>query len=184
MGLRLSHSHRLNIIGAWLHGLLKRFDPPEKMDNDALREELAYIGEDVNSNIAASVNEGELKLVLDAAHRKLRRRMFTRKWPTIKQFIDAIEDSAIKTDAIAPEDRREKEHYIAKKIKAGESIPEAYLYGHACLDLLGKTDITIDQLEPYRKQFFNTIAITYGQEVANKIQHERETAHQTTIENQ
>ena len=181
MAMRLAHSQRLRIIGNWLIEILKRYTPPSGMDDNRLKEELTFIAEDVNANISSNVNERELKLVLEKLHTNARNKSYPLTCPPIQPLGHAAKAAGATGMRDWPAFPRD-EHFIAKAIHRKESIPETYLFGQRCLDLIAESDITEADLAPYRDDFFNKIEDVYGRKAANKIRAEREEVHRILIE--
>ena len=147
----MNYTERTNTIGRWVQGLLKRYEPPSKMDDDSLREELTFIVKDVNANIASHVKPEQLNSLLERVESKIRANHGARTWPTVKTFIDCTKKSA--TDVpVDPTEIYEIDTYkiMEKRIRNGEPISESYLKnGIMRSNLLANTNITNQDLKKY-----------------------------------
>ena len=54
----MNYDERKRIISGWLFDTLKRYEPPAHMDDNAIREEMVLMVEDINSEIPTGTNEG------------------------------------------------------------------------------------------------------------------------------
>jgi len=106
----------------------------------------------------------------------------TRAWPTqgeMKKAAQATKGPRFEGSADYPEVGSDAWSLMvmAKRIRAGEPIGEGWIYGMLAAELLRFTDITIFDLEPYRKgAFFNRKSV-YGKEAALEWEREAKERH-------
>ena len=69
----MTFDDRIRIIALWLRNdVLPHYSPPSGIDKDTMRKQLQLICEDINSFIAADVNEGALEHQLTKIHKQIR----------------------------------------------------------------------------------------------------------------
>lgn len=147
----MNYTERTNTIGRWVQGLLKRYEPPSRMDDDSLREELTFIVKDVNANIAAHVTPDQLNSLLERVESKIRANHGGRAWPTVKTFIDCTKKSASDVP-VDPTEIFELDTYkiMEKRVRNSEPIAESYIKnGIMRSKLLAATNLTNQDLKKY-----------------------------------
>lgn len=153
----MKYEERKKLLSGWLFNFLKRYDVPSHFDDDATREEMILIVEDMNSEIP-NCEESSFKLLLDKVASRIRKTSKTRKWPTTFQFTNAIKDyreEVIKDNIIdvasnLPKDFDQSEFW-ARKIKKGEDVPHHWIEGISAHRLLERSLVTEEDLQPYKK---------------------------------
>lgn len=146
----MDYNKRTMLIGGWLRNVLKRYRPPPEMDDDALRQELNFIVEDINSIVPAGINEGQFNLILEGTDKKVRMKQTSRTWPTIKAFTEAAKKSlpsSAGTTNTGP--TLDPLKIAAKRIKAGKEVGESYIFGRNRQLLLEQELVTEEELAHY-----------------------------------
>ena len=153
----MKYEERKKLLSGWLINFLKRYEKPRHLDDDAAREEMILIVEDMNSEIP-NCDESSFKLLLDKVASRVRKTSRTRTWATTYQFTNAIKDfreevtkeNLIDVSQTIPKDFDQSE-YWAKKIKKGEDVPHHWIEGISAQDLLDRKLVTEEDLQPYKK---------------------------------
>jgi len=152
----MKYEQRKKILSGWLINFLKRYEKPRHLDDDAAREEMILIVEDMNSEIP-NCDESSFKFLLDKVSSRTRKTHRTRTWPTtyqftnaIKDFREEIKDSIIDIPDTLPKDFDQSE-YWARKIKNREDVPHHWIEGISAQDLLDRKLVTEEDLQPYKK---------------------------------
>ena len=148
----MNYEQRKRQISAWLMQTLKRYEVPSHMDEDACREEMVLMVEDINSEIP-KLNESGMKYLLEKVAQYVRKNQSSRKWPTINIFTKGVKEYRDKMDddlviQEAPKDF-DPSLINAKRIKNLESVGEWWIVGGGAQKLLQQNLITEDDLKPY-----------------------------------
>ncbi|MCV2891243.1 hypothetical protein [Ruegeria aquimaris] len=91
----------------------------------------------------------------------------TRAWPTggeIKATAVAISGPSYRYTAKG--DEVDILDVIAERMKAGEHVPEAYVFGPSAVELKESGKVSEDQIQRYRKGLFYKLKDTYGEATA------------------
>jgi hypothetical protein len=81
----------------------------------------------------------------------------TRAWPTqgeMKDAAKAIRKSGVRPVSSQSEWKPDSEEIAAKRIRAGESVGDDFLWGRRCLDMQERFGVTDEELKPYRSGLF------------------------------
>lgn len=170
----MNYDERKRIISGWLMEFLKRYEVPTHLDQNAIRQEMVLMVEDINSEISNDMNEGGLKYVLDQIASYIRKNQTTRKWPTISLFVKGVKESRgyVSEDhmAIAIDKQWDDPLVInAKRIKSGEAVGDWYIIGKGANQMLERDLVTYDELKPYQKSLEYQRRQMYGEGVSNEV---------------
>lgn len=152
----MNYEERKKIISGWLLQTLKRYEAPSHMDDNAMREEMVLMVEDINSEIPTGTNEGGLKYILGKSAEYVRKQQTSRRWPPISLFVKGVREnrSSMVEDHIAithqPKDFDES-HIMARKIKKAEPVGEWWINGSGRQMILDTGIVTNQDFEPYEK---------------------------------
>lgn len=152
----MTYEDRKRIIAKWLLDFLKRYEAPSHHDQDASREEMLLMVEDINSE-CPSTNEGGLKWLLDETAKYVRKNQVSRRWPTINMFVKGVRENREKIKPELLENPVELSKGLnvdqinARRIKNREPVPEIYVSGKWAQKLIDQNLITEEDLKPYRK---------------------------------
>ncbi|RZD49900.1 MAG: hypothetical protein CXT67_09695 [Methanobacteriota archaeon] len=182
MASNLSYDSRVRAIGSWLVPTLSRYTPPAGMDDQSLRQEMQLMVDDLNSSMPAHYNQAQVDSFLKRVSKYVRANQGTRVWPTIKVLIAgaAKASSQVKSEPLVTEFDSPL-HVIAGRIRDGSSVSDGYLFGLTSVKLLHFTDITEDELTPYRQALIDQFEQSYGEDYAEQRLHELAKKH-TKIE--
>ena len=152
----MNYDERKRIISGWLFDTLKRYEPPAHMDDNAIREEMVLMVEDINSEIPTGTNEGGLKYILDKSAEFVRKNQASRRWPSISMFVKGVKENrvAMVEDHILIEHRPkdfDESHIMARKIKNGDPVAEWWITGGGRQQILNTGIVTHNDLAPYEK---------------------------------
>lgn len=153
-------------------GLLRRYRAPEHLSDDAMRDEVNLLVEDINRQIPDSATEADIKLLLPEINAAIRRRHGAQGWPPAKVFIAATEDARIaaanKKAASQPicETNLDPYQITSRKMRAGEPVSEGYLWGREAVQLIARGLIDQITMENYRTGAFTARKQQYGEEHA------------------
>ena len=184
----LANDHRKQIVFDFLYakrgGLLRRYRLPEHLSDDALREEVNLLVEDINGLIPDETKDAELRLLLPELNAAIRRRHGAQGWPPAKVFIAATEDAiaaASKKKAASQPERSftlDGFEVAAGRMRAGEPVGEGYLWGRLSVELIAKGLIDRETMENYRSGAFFVRQAQFGAESANRWRSEGQERHQ------
>lgn len=132
----MNYEQRKRLISGWLFETLKRYEVPSHFDENASRQEMVLMVEDMNSEIP-KLNEGSIKLLLEKTAQHVRKNYTSRRWPTINSFIKGIKENrdsitnAYVAELPPPEENQGVLSYgdaiIVKRVKTGEPIADYLL---------------------------------------------------------
>jgi len=168
----MNYDERKRIISGWLIEFLKRYEVPTHLDQNAIREEMVLMVEDINSEIPNDMNEGGLRYILDQIASYIRKNQTTRKWPTISLFVKGVKDSrgTVVEDHLAiPINKQWDDPLVinAKRIKSGEAVGDWYIIGKGANQMLERGLVTYEELKPYQKSLEYQKKQMYGEEVSS-----------------
>lgn len=131
----------------------------------------------MNALCAASLNPDAFRNRVDGAFRELRRGYTQRQWPTVAHFVRAVEQTASKWSKVM-EQRGEgsavhlpSEFQIAaRRIKAGETVGDTWVFGRGAIDLLNAGMVTEGDLRPYRSTLYFSAKAAGGRDYAEAIE--------------
>lgn len=152
----MNYEERKKIVSGWLFDTLKRYEAPSHMDQNAMREEMVLMVEDINSEIPTATNEGGFKYILEKAAEYVRKNQSSRRWPSISMFVKGIKEnrSTMEDDHLAIEGRPkdfDESHIMARRIKAGEPVGDWWITGNGRHHVLDTGLVTHQDLEPYER---------------------------------
>ena len=151
----MNYENRKMIVSSWLFNLLKRYEPPTHLDQDAAREEMVLMVEDINSELP-NIDERYFKEHLERIARHVRKNQNSRRWPTIAMFMKGVREysksieakksiSEYDGDALSPM------KINANRIKKGEDVCESFIQGARADEMIRLGYITRNDLDKYQK---------------------------------
>lgn len=152
----MNYESRKRLISSWLFEFLKRYEAPPHLDQDAARQEMVLMVEDINSEIP-KCDETLMKSLLEKVSSFVRKNVRSRKWPTINNFVSGVKEyrkEVIASDVdVLPSLPKDHDHsnYYANKIKRGEDVPDHWIVGISGQRLLEQNLVTEQDLKPYKK---------------------------------
>lgn len=188
---RLTYEQRKRAIFEFLYGkdggLLRRYRTPEYMSDDALRDEVNMLVEDINQHIPSGLIHVDFHKLLPMINAAIRQRQGSQGWPLAKVFITATEDAvaalgrqkAVITPAKFSFDSFE---IIAKKMRTGEGVGETYLWGRQSVELLERKLVDQATMERYRVVLFSKHKEHHGETVAKCFEDEAKAQHKAAQE--
>jgi hypothetical protein len=172
----LTYEQRKRAVFEFLYrkdgGLLRRYRAPEHLSDDAMRDEVNLLVEDINQLIPNEQTESDLRLLFAQINTAIRRRHGAQSWPPAKIFIatteDAVVEAAKKKTASVPAGTSSLDPYeiISAKMRAGEPVPEGYLWGREAVQLIARGLIDQTTMEGYRTGAFMARKDQYGAQAA------------------
>lgn len=188
----LAYEQRKRAIFEFLYrdpgGLLHRYRLPDHLSDDAMRDEVNLLVEDINLQIPEGATEADINLLLPEINAAIRRRHGAQGWPPAKVFIAATEDARIaaanKKAASQPVCEANLDPYqiTSKKMRAGEPVSEGYLWGREAVQLIARGLIDQITMENYRTGAFSARKQQYGAEHAVCWETEAKARHQSAWE--
>jgi hypothetical protein len=181
MQKNLTFEQRTQRIEAWLSDFIELLDAPFAIRQDSNKQgrELSDIVEALNGCITSQINAEQFNSILDRIRKSLRASQDTRTWPTIKAFTKAAGEAATRkditeTNRVVAFDRHE---IAARRIHAGESVGQSYIWGRDAAILEADGKVTEQQLEQYRQAIFTNICDLHGEKYAQKVIQELDQSH-------
>jgi hypothetical protein len=153
-------------------GLLHRYRLPEHLSDDAIRDEVNLLVEDINHLIPNETIEPDLRLLFPEINTALRRRHGAQGWPPAKVFIaateDALEAAAKRAAASKPARSVSLDPFeiIAGKMRAKEPVGDTYFWGRQAVELIARGLVDQATMEGYRLGAFMARKEQYGEEEA------------------
>ena len=159
----MRYEHRKQLVSAWLFNLLKRYEPPSHLDENAAREEMVLIVEDINSELP-NLDDHAFKEHLEKVARYVRKSQVSRKWPSIAMFMKGVRENSknFKLKEQIGTDTNDWSNPLvinAKRIRNGEAVCQTYLSGTRLKEMLNKGLITSDNIKPYKLSLDNLVKI-------------------------
>lgn len=149
----MNYDQRKRMISEWLINTLKRYEVPPHMDEDACREEMVLMVEDINSEIP-KINESGMRYLLEKVAQFVRKNQASRKFPTINIFTKGVKEyrDKMSDDLLIHEAPRELDAHLinAKRIKNMEDVGEEWVIGFGAKQLIERNLITHEDLAPYK----------------------------------
>jgi hypothetical protein len=172
----LSYEQRKRAVFEFLYrkdgGLLRRYRAPEHLSDDAMRDEVNLLVEDINRLIPNEQTESDLRLLFQEINTGIRRRHGAQGWPPAKIFIaateDAVAEAAKKKTANAPAGASSLDPYeiTSAKMRAGEPVSEGHLWSREAVQLIVRGLIDQTTMESYRTGAFMARKGQYGEQAA------------------
>jgi hypothetical protein len=185
----LTYEQRKRAIFEFLYrapgGLLHRYRLPEHLSDDAIRDEVNLLVEDVNRQIPEGFTDADMKLLLPEINGAIRRRHGAQGWPPAKIFIvatdDAVEAAAKKKAAGEPAKAKSLDQYeiIAGKMRAGDPVSESYLWGREAVELIARGLVDQGTMSTYRSGAFLARKDGAGETAAIRWEDEAKARHQS-----
>lgn len=164
-------------------GLLRRYRAPEHLSDDAMRDEVNLLVEDINGLIPNETTDADLRLLFPEINAAIRRRHGAQGWPPAKIFIaateDAVAEAAKKKAANAPARSSSLDPYeiTSARMRAGDTVPEAYLWGTQAVELIARGLVDQTTMEGYRLGAFTARKKQHGEEHAVRWEDEAKDRH-------
>ena len=188
----LTYEQRKRAVFEFLYrkdgGLLRRYRAPEHLSDDAMRDEVNQLVEDINQLIPNEQTESDLRLLFPEINSAIRRRHGAQGWPPAKIFIaateDAVAEAAKKKAASAPAGASSFDPYeiTSAKMRAGEPVSEGYIWGREAVQLIARGLIDQGTMETYRTGAFTARQGQYGEDHAVRWEAEAKARHQSARE--
>lgn len=169
-------------------GLLHRYRLPDHLSDDAIRDEVNLLVEDINGLIPTGYTDADFKLLMPEINGAIRRRHGAQGWPPAKVFIAATEDAVEATSKkkAAAEPTREFSldpfEIASRRMQAGEPVGEAYLWGRQSVELIAKGLVDQTTMEGYRNDAYEAHRAQYGEVCADAWWSEGQARHQAAKE--
>lgn len=167
----MTYEARKRGIFEWLYrtpgGLLHRYRMPEHLSDDAIRDEVNLLVEDVNKLIPNEYVEADLQALLIEVNSGVRRRHGAQGWPPARVLIAATEDavqvvSAAKVKASSAPKPNDPLEAAAGRMRRGEAVGDFYLWGRCAVEMLHRGLIGLPRIESYRDAVIARRRETYG----------------------
>ena len=189
----LPHEKRMHVIFNFLYkkegGLLRRYKAPEHLCDDALRDELNELVEDINQLIPSDYTQGDWDLLLPKINAAIRRRHGAQGWPSAKVFIAAAEDAVVtaakRKAATAPISTKwnlDPLEINVRRMLAGEEVGEEYIWGRQSVELLSLGRINQATIDAYRSGAFLKQLEQNGERAAIQWEEKANARHKAAIE--
>lgn len=183
----LTYEQRKRVIFEFLYrkegGLLRRYKTPEHMNDDALRDEVNFLVEDINRQIPEDYAEVAMNSLMPEINNAIRRRHGATGWPPAKVFIAATDDAVEvinKRRATAePTEEFSLDPYkiASRRMRTGEPVGESYLWGRQAVELIARGLVDQPTMEGYRLGAFMARKEHYGEEEAIRWEEEAKARH-------
>lgn len=148
----MNYDQRIEYIKNWFRNdMLTRFTPPTGANGEAIAYDII---EAVNTNIPSNLSQEQMNNILSSITKDIVHSARSRTVPIVKDFIASTRKStqAYRESAGAPlgsEWSLDTFEVAARRIRAGDAVPEAFLYGRQLDELMRRTGITHADLEKY-----------------------------------
>lgn len=188
----LTYEQRKRAIFEFLYrepgGLLHRYRLPEHLSDDALRDEVNLLVEDINGLIPSGYTEADMRLLTPEINAEIRRRHGAHGWPPAKVFIAATED-AIAAAAQKKADAEPKREFTldpveiaSRNMHDGEPVSESYLWGPCAIELIARGLIDEETMTSYRSGAFSARREQSGEDAAIRWEQDAKARHQSAKE--
>jgi len=164
-------------------GLLHRYRLPDHLSDDAIRDEVNLLVEDINQLVPNETTDADLRLLFPEINSAIRRRHGAQGWPPAKVFIAATEDAvaaaAKKKAASNPTRAASLDPFdiTAAKMRAKEPVGEHFLWGRQAVELIARGLVDQPTMEGYRAGAFEARKEHYGEEEAIRWENEAKARH-------
>ena len=183
----LTSEQRKRAIFAFLYrdpgGLLHRYRLADHLSDDAIRDEVNLLVEDINQLIPNETTDADLRLLFPKVNAAIRRRHGAQGWPPAKVFIAATEDAveaAAKTKTASQPARAaglDPFEITAAIMHAKEPVGETYLWGRQAVEMIVRGLVDQATMESYRLGAFMARKEHYGQDEAIRWEDEAKAQH-------
>lgn len=183
----LAYEERKRAIFEFLYrdpgGLLHRYRLPDHLSDDAIRDEVNLLVEDINQLVPNETTNADMRLLFPEVNAAIRRRHGAQGWPPAKVFIaateDAVEAAAKKRAANQPARSASTDQFeiTAAKMRANEPVGEPYLWGRQAVELIARGLVDQPTLEGYRQGAFMARKEHHGEEEAIRWEEEAKARH-------
>lgn len=172
----MTYEARKRGIFEWLYrtpgGLLHRYRMPEHLSDDAIRDEVNLLVEDVNKLIPNEYVEADLQALLIEVNSGVRRRHGAQGWPPARVLIAATEDavqvvSAAKVKASSAPKPNDPLEAAAGRMRRGEAIGDFYLWGVCAVEMLHRGLVDQATIDRYRAGAIYSRRKVYGSAAAD-----------------
>jgi hypothetical protein len=188
----LTYEQRKRAIFEFLYskdgGLLRRYKTPDYLSDDALRDEVNMLVDDINQHIPSGLTQPDLHNLLPMINAAIRQRQSSQGWPLAKVFITATGDAVATlgrqkaVDVSANTASLNPVEITAKRMRAGESIGEWFLYGRQAIEMIESRQIDQTTLDGYRSRAFLNRKEQNGEGAASLWEIEARNRHQLAQE--
>ena len=148
----MNYEQRITVIKDWFRNdMLTRFTPPTGADPKAIATDTI---EAVNNNIPSTINQEQMNNILSSLTKDIVHSAKSRTLPIVKDFIASTRKC---TQAhreggrigIKEEWSLDPFTTAARRIRAGEAVSEAFLYGRQKEELKRRTGINEGDIQKY-----------------------------------
>lgn len=188
----LAYEQRKRVIFDFLYasqgGLLRRYRLPEHLSDDAIREEVNLLVEDINQLVPNGQTEADFRLLMPEINTAIRRRHGAQGWPPAKVFIAATEDAIKAVEkakaAKAPVQVKKVDplENAASKMRAKEPVAEHYFWGRLAVDLQARGLVDEETMNAYRSGAFFARKQQYGEAEAIRWEADAKARHQAALD--
>ena len=148
----MNYDQRIDYILDWFRdNILTRFTPPTGTNAKTLANDIV---EAVNSNIPSNLTKEQMDNILSSLTKDIVHSARSRTLPVTKDFIASTRNASqrLRESAGAALDSSwslDLYQLTARRVRAGEAIAEAFLFGRQREELKARTGITDADLEKY-----------------------------------
>jgi hypothetical protein len=148
----MNYDQRIDYILNWFRdNILTRFTPPTGTNAKTLANDIV---EAVNSNIPSNLTKEQMDNILSSLTKDIVHSARSRTLPVTKDFIASTRNASqrLRESAGAALDSSwslDLYQLTARRVRAGEAIAEAFLFGRQREELKARTGITDADLEKY-----------------------------------
>lgn len=155
-------------------GLLHRYAVPAHMSDDAIRDEVNDLVDEINGAIPSGTTSEELEALLTDLRAAVRRLYGARGWPPAKVFLAAGEAAvaAMRRRAAAKElaasGALDRDHYmiVARRMAKGHAVGDRLLWGREAEELVRRGLVNEATLAAYRRGAEMARQAVYGPSVS------------------
>lgn len=141
------------------HGLLHRYAVPLHLSDDAIRDEVNDLVDEINETIPSRTTSEDLDALLTDLRANVRRLHGARGWPPPKVFLAAGEAAVAAmrrraaAKALAEIGAQERDHYVitARRMAKGDAVGDRLLWGREATELVRRGLVSEATLEAYRR---------------------------------
>lgn len=165
--------------------ILRRYNAPEHLSANRQKSEIEFMVTDIASEVPGGIETDALSKILEGMHQHIRKHCRSRSWPSVAQFITAVQ-WAIKEETgelvntqrgLGAVHEFNTDDIMARRINAGRPVPESFIYGSGAVRLVASGDVTQYQIDQYRDVMFKNDVEIYKQDGAEKLRGRREKRH-------
>jgi hypothetical protein len=148
----MNYEQRVNLIKDWFRNdMLTRFTPPTGADPKAVATDTI---EAINNNIPSNTTKEQMSNILSSLTKDIVHSAKSRTLPIVKDFITSTRKCTqtlrdMGSIGNSTEWSLDPFDTAARRIRAGEAVSEAYLYGRQKEELMRRTGINEGDIQKY-----------------------------------